>query len=99
MEPVKAGTFACRYALGEIVEMKQHAADMFCGQVKAVTFCEDSPPQYLVRRTDGVLLGFSETELCVMGVDYERPNPTAKRRHSRPLERPVRLSDQRSQAT
>ena len=71
---VPRGHFESKYKLGEIVEMKQEGAHMFCGQIYAVGFSADAPPTYAVRRADGVMLNFNESELCIRGVDYQQPN-------------------------
>ncbi len=74
-EEIKKGEFTSKYALGEIVEMKQGAtrteARGFSAEVRAVIFALDEQPAYLVRHWDGRMLQFQENELCVLGVDFE----------------------------
>lgn len=72
---IKQGTFSSKYSLGEIVEMKQATvckeARQFSAEVRAVIFAVDEQPAYLVRHWDGRMLQFQESELCILGVDYD----------------------------
>ena len=68
IEFVPTGAFNSRYALGEIVELKQEGSD-FMGKVLAVQFEEGVEPSYVVRRIDGAVIAFRESELCIKGVD------------------------------
>ena len=76
-EEIKKGEFTSKYALGEIVEMKMAAtcidARPFSAEVRAVIFAENEQPAYIVRHWDGRMLQFQESELCVLGVDYDVP--------------------------
>ncbi len=76
-EEIKKGEFTSKYSLGEIVEMKQATvckeARQFSAEVRAVIFAVDEQPAYLVRHWDGRMLQFQESELCVLGVDYDVP--------------------------
>lgn len=69
-EFVPTGAFNSKYAIGEIVEMKQEGSSLI-GRVVSVHFVEGGEPQYSVRRLDGALVGVNESELCIRSVDYE----------------------------
>lgn len=68
IEFVPTGAFNSKYGIGEIVELKQEDSE-FLGKVLAIQFEEGCEPSYVVRRIDGAVIAFRESELCIKGVD------------------------------
>jgi len=71
-EVVPQGHFTSKYALEEIVELKQKGAEHFMAKVMGVVFeVNQKSPLYVLRRPDGIIVHTNEEELCIRGVDYE----------------------------
>ena len=68
-DEIRNGQFTSKYALGEIVEMKNERSDIFA-EVRGIVFSLDGEPSYFVRHYDGRMLQLAESEICIKGVDY-----------------------------